>query len=139
MCRIKAQLSVFFEEPFWIGIYEREENNQIEVCKIVFGSEPKDYEVYSYLNECWGNLKFSPPVEASKQIQRKINPKRMQRQIAMQLHNPGIGTKAQQALKALQEERKTERKRKTKDQKYQEKKRQFELRSQKKKEKHKGR
>jgi hypothetical protein len=139
MTKVKAQLSVFFEDPFWIGIYERLEAGQIEVCKITFGSEPKDYEVYGFLSENWKNFKFSPPVSGTELEERRINPKRMQREIAHQLQNPGIGTKAQQALKALQEAGKSERKQKSKLFIEAEKERQFEIRQQKKKEKHKGR
>jgi hypothetical protein len=139
MTRVKAQLSVFFEEPFWIGIYERMEENRIEACKITFGSEPKDYEVYRFLNENWKRLVFSPPVLGDNLEDRRINPKRMQREIARQLQDPGVGTKAQQALKALQEEKKAERKTQSKLRKEEKKERQFELRQQKKKEKHKGR
>ncbi len=138
MEKIKAQLAIFFENPFWIGIYERREGNQIEVSKIIFGSEPKDYEVYSFLNVHWNSLQFSPPVPGNELTERKINPKRMQREIARQLENPGIGTKAQLALKALQEEKKTERKQRSKLRKEAEKDRQFVLRQKKKKEKHKG-
>jgi hypothetical protein len=139
MTKVKAQLSVFFEEPFWIGIYERLEGNQIEVCKITFGSEPKDYEVYAFLGENWKNFRFSPPVPSSGLVDRRINQKRMQREIAHQLKNPGIGTKAQQALKVMQEENKTARKTQSKLKKQADNERQFELRQQKKKEKHKGR
>lgn len=139
MTRVKAQLSVFFEDPFWIGIYERMEENRIEACKITFGSEPKDYEVYSFLNEYWKSFKFSPPVQGEDLEERRINPKRMQREIARQLQNPGVGTKAQQALKALQEANKAKRKTRSKLRKEEEKERQFEIRQQKKKEKHKGR
>jgi hypothetical protein len=139
MTRLKAQLSVFFEEPFWIGIYERMEENRIEACKIIFGSEPKDYEVYRFLNEDWKNLKFGPPIPGEDLEERRINPKRMQRDIARQLQNPGVGTKAQQALKALQENNKAERKKLSKLRKDEEKERQFEIRQHKKKEKHKGR
>jgi len=139
MTQVKAQLSVFFQDPFWIGIYERMENDKIEVCKITFGSEPKDYEVYGFLNENWKNFRFSPPVSGAALEDRKINPKRMQREISHQLQHPGIGTKAQQALKALQEAGKSERKQNSKAAREAEKERQFELRQQKKKEKHKGR
>lgn len=139
MTKVKAQLSVFFEEPFWIGIYETMEENKIKVCKITFGSEPKDYEVYSFLAENWKNFKFSPPIQGTSLEERRINPKRMQRQIAHQLQNPAVGTKAQQALKALQEENKADRKVRSRLKKEAEKDRQFEIRQQKKKEKHKGR
>lgn len=139
MTSVKAQLSVFFEEPFWVGIYERMEGNRIEACRIIFGSEPKDYEVYSFLNDNWKNLRFSPPVPGDDLEDRRINPKRMQREISRQLQNPGVGTKAQQALKALQEQNKVDRKKQSKLRKEEEKEWQFELRQQKKKEKHKGR
>ena len=40
---------LLFEAPFWIGLYERTDGGKYEVCKITFGSEPKDYEVYEFL------------------------------------------------------------------------------------------
>ena len=139
MQRIKAQLSVFFEEPYWIGIYERMEDGRTQACKIIFGAEPKDYEVYGYINDHWKELKFGPTVHGSELSERKVNPKRMQREISRQLRSPGTGTKAQEALKALQEASKTERKQRARLRKQEENDRQFELHRQKKKEKHKGR
>lgn len=139
MQRIEAQLSVFFEEPYWIGIYERMEDGRVQACKIVFGAEPKDYEVYSYISDHWKELKFGPSIPGSELSERKINPKRMQREISHQLRTPGMGTKAQEALKALQEASKMERMQKTRQKRQEEKERQFELHRQKKKEKHKGR
>ena len=44
----KGIFTVLFENPFWIGLYERIEGERYEVCKITFGTEPKDYEVYDY-------------------------------------------------------------------------------------------
>lgn len=51
----------------------------------------------------------------------------------------GIGTKSQQALKLQQEQLKTERKIVSREQRGAEKQRQFELKQQKRKEKHRGR
>ena len=48
-----AKLTVFFEEPFWVGVYERTESGQVEACRVVFGAEPKDYEVYDFLLKHW--------------------------------------------------------------------------------------
>ena len=100
----QSSLTILFEAPFWIGLYERTDNGKYEVCKITFGSEPKDYEVYEFLLKNWHKLKFSPPIQAEIAIERKINPKRMQREIQSQLQDKGIGTKAQQALKLQHEE-----------------------------------
>ena len=77
----KSSLTILFEAPFWIGLYERTDSGKYEVCKITFGSEPKDYEVYEFLLKNWHKLKFSPPIQAEVAMERKINPKRMQREI----------------------------------------------------------
>lgn len=136
---IKSSITILFENPFWIGLYERIYNNQYEVCKITFGAEPKDYEVYDFLLQNWHKLKFSPPVKADRSEERKINPKRMQREINSQLQNKGIGTKAQQALKLQHEQSKVNSKLQKRENKEAEKERQFTLRQEKKKTKHKGR
>ena len=46
---MKASLTVFFEEPFWVGVFERIEDGKLSVCKVTFGAEPKDYEVLDYI------------------------------------------------------------------------------------------
>lgn len=133
-----CRLTVFFEEPFWVGIYERECDGKYEVCKITFGAEPKDYEVYSFILKNYGNLCFSPSLDASAIDEKRINPKRMQRKINKQLQNTGVGTKAQQALKLQQEQRKFERKTRSRAARDAEKERQFTLHQEKRKEKHRG-
>ena len=67
------------------------------------------------------------------------NPKRIQREVRKQVQNTSIGTKSQQALKLQQEQLKTERKIVSREQREAEKQRQFELKQQKRKEKHRGR
>ena len=101
-------------------------------------AEPKDYEVYDFvLKNCY-RLRFSPAVATDvKEVGR--NPKRVQREVRKQVQNTGIGTKSQQALKLQQEQLKTERKIVSREQKEAEKQRQFELKRQKRKEKHRGR
>ena len=129
---------MLFEEPFWVGIYERYEGGKYEVCKIVFGAEPKDYDVWSYVLANHEKLRFSPPVKAENTEEKEINPKRMQRLIGKEIGASGIGTKAQQAIKLLQEQGKIERKALSKQQREDEKARRLELHRQKQKEKHRG-
>lgn len=135
----KGQFTVFFEAPFWVGIYERISDGKLEVCKITFGPEPKDYEVYEFLLKNWSTLQFSPPIKVDIKRDIKINPKRMQREIKKQLDTKGIGTKSQQALKLQHDENKLAHKEKSREQKEAEKQFQYELKQQKKKEKHRGR
>ena len=49
MDRGKAGLTVFFEGPFWVGVFERVEDGKLSVCRVVFGSEPRDYEVWEFI------------------------------------------------------------------------------------------
>ena len=133
-----AVLTVLFEDPFWVGLYEREASGTYQVCKITFGAEPKDYEVYAFLLEHWRHLPFSPSMEAAAPEERRINPKRMQRQIQKSLQNTGIGTKAQQALQLQREQGKEVRKKVSREEREAETDRQFALRREKRREKHKG-
>lgn len=134
----QAVLRVFFEDPFWVGVFERTSQGRVSVSRVTFGPEPKDYEVWDYLLRNYSKLRFSPSVEAVVK-ETGANPKRVRRQARRELQQPGIGTKSQQALKLLQEEQKTKRKTVSRRQREAEKQRMFELKQQKRKEKHKGR
>ena len=132
------KLTVFFEDPFWVGVCEREQQGCYSACKITFGAEPKDYEVYDFLLKNWHRLRFGPLIKGSGIRNQQVNPKRMQREVKKQLLNTGAGTKAQQALKLQQEQGREERKRKNKEQRDAEKQYKFCLQRKKRKEKHKG-
>ena len=137
MDKVNGKLTVYFEEPFWIGVFERIEDGKLSVAKVTFGAEPKDYEVQEYIQKHYASLKFSPAVDAVvKDIKR--NPKRMQREARRQMQETGIGTKSQQALKLQQEQNKQEGKIRSREKKEAEELRMFEMKQQKKREKHKG-
>ena len=138
MDKVSGKLTVFFEELFWVGVFERVSEGRLSVCKVTFGAEPKDYEVYEFVLKNYYRLRFSPAV-ATNVKEAGRNPKRVQREVRKQIQNPGIGTKSQQALKLQQEQLKTEHKTVSREQREVEKQRQFELKRQKRKEKHRGR
>ncbi len=135
--KIAGGLTVYFEGPFWVGIFERVEGERLTVCKMTFGEEPKDYEVYDFVLREYYHLKFSPAVAAILK-EKPVNPKRMQREVRRQQRDTGIGTKSQQALKLQQEQNKCERKAQSRAQKQAEAQRMFDLKQQKKKKKHRG-
>lgn len=137
MDKVIGKLTVFFEDPFWVGVFERVEDGKLSAAKVTFGTEPKDYEVKAYIQKYYYSLQFSPAVAAVVK-EKKINPKRMQRDAKKQMRENGIGTKSQQVLKMQQEQNKQERKVRSRQQKEADKQRMFELKQQKKKEKHKG-
>ena len=138
MDKVSGRLTVFFAEPFWVGVFERISEGKLSVCKVTFGAEPKDYEVYDYVLKHYDALRFSPAVAADRKETGR-NPKRIQREVRKQVECLGIGTKSQQALKLQQEQWKSERKTLNREQRAAEKQRQFALKQQKRKEKHRGR
>ena len=137
MGKVEGKLTVFFEEPFWVGVFERIEDGRLSVAKVTFGAEPKDSEVYDFILKHYYSLRYSPAVPTVVKETKK-NLKGMRREAQKQLQNTGIGTKSQQALKLQQEQNKCERKAKSQEQKSAEAKRLFELKQQKKKDKHRG-
>jgi len=134
---VSGKLTVYFEEPFWVGVFERIESGKLSVAKVTFGAEPKDYEIQEYIQRYYFSLKFSPAVETVVK-ETKRNPKRIQREAKKQMKETGIGTKSQQALKLQQEQNKQERKVRSREKKEADELRMFELKQQKKREKHKG-
>ena len=137
MDKVSGKLIVYFEDPFWVGVFERIDESKLSVAKVTFGAEPKDYDVQEFILKYYYGLHFSPAVETVVKETTK-NPKRMQRDAKKQMAEKGIGTKSQQALKLQQEQNKQERKARSREKREAEEKRLFELKQQKKKEKHKG-
>ena len=133
-----GKLTVYFENPFWVGVFGRIEDEKLSVCKVTFGAEPKDYEVLEFVVKNYSQLKFSPSVDVKVRKEAK-NPKRIQRQARKQSAQSGIGTKSQQALQQQREENKLIRKAISRRKREAEKQRQYDLKQQKRKEKHKGR
>jgi len=130
MKKISGKLTVFFENPFWVGIFENFENDNLSVCKVTFGSEPKEYEIYDFILE-----RFDTKSNFDEKVK---NPKRRQRKIKKELQSKKFLKKSEEILKLQYEENKKERKIKTKKEKELEKQRKFLLKQEKKKQKHKG-
>ena len=128
-----TRLTVLFEAPFWVGIFERIEGNTLSVCKVTFGAEPKDYEVLAYVLKNHSRLRFSPSVAAAIRPDA-ANPKRMQRQIRKQTAASTVGTRSQQALQLQREAQKLEKQTRSREQREEEKQRRFTCRQQKRKE-----
>ena len=131
MDKVIGKLTVFFENPFWVGVFERIENGRLSVAKVTFGAEPKEPELLIYLLRHYYRLPFSPAVETDVKPAHR-NPKRAQREAGRQTAQVGIGTKSQQ------EQNKQARKCRSRARKQAEAKRLYALKQQQKREKHKG-
>ena len=81
MERVSIKLTIYFEEPFWVGIFERSIDEKFSVCKEVFGAEPKDNEIFGLVLNRYSKLKYSPEILYEKAFKEKVNPKRVQRDV----------------------------------------------------------
>lgn len=134
-----CKLTICFETPYWIGLFEAEDEAGYRAAKHIFGAEPTDPEVGEFLRDHWNELRFTEDLQVEKTEGRKINHKRMQRIISKEIaRNVRKGTKAQQALSEQREASKIERKQQSKAEREAEKQTRFEKRTEKRKQKHRG-
>lgn len=137
MINSSTKLTILYDQPFWVGIFEREEQGKYSVAKVNFGIEPTDPEVLKFFLSHLDSLKFTTPQdEKIKEI--KINPKRRQREIKKETKKIGVISKAQDALRVDIEKNKKIIKEKSKEQKEIDKKAMFNLKREKKKKKIRG-
>lgn len=134
---MNTTFTVYFEDPFWVGMIQRFDGNRLSVCKVTFGAEPTDAEIYAFLLKHFNDLQFTKPIKAEEK-KRADSPKRRMRNAKKMLDQKGVGTKSQQALKKQYEESKAERKAVSKEKREEDARRLFELKQKKKKEKHRG-
>ena len=139
MDAVTIQLTVYFADPFWVGVFKRSSDGKTEAARVVFGAQPKDGEVYRLILERFYELRFSPAIADERRTPACANPKRRQREATRRVEGSGAGTKAQQALKQLQEQDKRERKTDSKQEREAEAERKFRRRQEKQRQRHKGR
>lgn len=135
------KLTIYFDGSFWCGLIEYEDKGKIQILKHVFGSEPKDSEVLSFINcSLLEEIARMPFVKISqkKECKHRINPKRLQRLVNKEKSKPVYSTKSQEALKKTQEIKKQERKEKSKAKKKANQELRFQMKQEKKLQKKKG-
>ena len=49
MDKTNSGLTVYFDDPFWVGVFELIKDGKLSVCKVTFGAEPKDCEVWEFI------------------------------------------------------------------------------------------
>ena len=133
-------LTVYYDGQFWVGVVERSGGNSYSVAKTVFGAEPSDAEIFDFTLHRWHTLSFSEPSEdIEKEKPKRISPKRLARLAREETQSKGIGTKAQQAMKAEHERLKEAKAAGKKQRREMRDNERFEIRQAKKKEKKRGR
>lgn len=135
------KLTVFFDGQFWVGVVEQHVQGRVKAGKYLFGSEPKDQDVLAFVQNQLDSLidRLSQAVESGRAVrERRINPKRLARQVAREVEQRGISSHAQEALKLEYEKRKKEKQVYSRQQREEMKDRKREIKVQKAKAKHRG-
>jgi hypothetical protein len=134
------KLTVFYDGQFWIGVVERSRETQLSAAHYVFGSEPQSEEILEFINRNLLQLiqAQTQAVEIKPPVERKLNPKRLARQVMKEASAPPVSTKAQEALQMQMEANKKEKQVQSKQQRLEQQERKRLISRQKAKQRHRG-
>lgn len=106
-------LSVYFEDPFWVGVLELVHDGELRVTRFVLGAEPSDVELHDYLMihglALLERAEASPAVSADTRRETRVSPKRAAKLAARAAGRVSRrSTASQEAMRLELEERKQE-------------------------------
>lgn len=136
MAKISLELDVYFEDPFYVGMFYLKEKDSVKIARVVFNQEPSDGEIYLLVLKKFKNLVFSAKMNVKPD--KQVGYKRQQRLIKKQTANLQTGTKSMQALKKQYEANKQLNKQKHSRLKKECEEKLYQLKKQKRKAKHRG-
>lgn len=116
--------TVYFDDPFWVGVLEIADEQGVRAARHVFGAEPGGQELYDFgFSRDYDHLvrraQAAPPAPPSARPAgpaRPASPKRAPRLAAKELAAIRPSTAAQAAMKAALEQSRTERRTETRAQ-----------------------
>ena len=103
------RLTILFDSPYWIGLLEVERDGCLYAARHIFGSEPSDQEVYQFVQRDLLQLqaRMTTGVRVDQDgAYRRLNPKRVQREVRQQIAEEGIPNKAHEAMRLQIEQNK---------------------------------
>jgi hypothetical protein len=144
-----AVFTIYFEDPFWVGVLESEDFDTLTVARHVFGSEPSNAELLQFMLYRFSSMprqtaaisrteaRLGEKARAGASAAVHTNPKRALREARREVARPP-STKAQAALSAALEDGKVEQRTLSREESLALDARRFELRSEKRKKKRAG-
>lgn len=134
-------LTVYFEDPFWVGVVEWLSAGELRAARQIFGGEPSPGEVHEFVLRDLARLLDRPAValEVAPVPARAPSPKRAAREAARTVSARGASTRSQQALQLQLEQHKRERQRHSRAERDAEAERRRQIKLQKAKARHRGR
>jgi hypothetical protein len=132
---MEGKCTIYFEDPFWVGIFEREDENGYAAARQVFGAEPGDAELLQWIFSEYSHLSYSRARPQAAAGAKEVGFKRRQRELRQEMETSGVGTRAQRAVQAEYERRKQERQAETREQREERERQEYSRRRERKKEK----
>lgn len=132
------KLTIIFEDAFYYGVFEKINGKSYQVAKVNLGSsDPKIYDIQRLVTFQLDKITFYS-AKCVQTIVKHKNPKRLQRMAKKQVQGHYQGSKAQQAIQKQHEQIKNEKKKSIREIRVKQKQRKFELKKQKRYQKHRG-
>lgn len=97
---VSSTLTVYHDGQFWVGVVEHVEDGMLRVARVVFGAEPSNEEIYTWVLRHWSSLRLSTATEPVGGRVGRLpgNPKRRAREAAKAMRSHGSSTASQLAL-----------------------------------------
>ncbi len=136
---MKGSLTVYYEDPFWVGLFEETDDDALyKCCRVVFGEEPTGPELFDFIRKRYSQLSFtSVPLEEAEE-RKKTNPKRLAREINRQMNEFPRLNKAYEVIRLGYEQKKDLLRKADRERREIEEEKDFRLRCEKRKKKHRG-
>ncbi|MEU6089714.1 YjdF family protein [Streptomyces sp. NPDC047085] len=140
-----STFTVYFDDPFWVGVLEIADEDGVRAARHVFGAEPTGPELMQFSLRAFDGLLARAlacepvdPDNAARQ-RRVVNPKRQARAVAREQRARPVSTMAQEAMARAVEQAKQENRRAAKRRRAEEAEQRREQARQKAKSRHRGR
>jgi len=135
---LKGSFTIFFENPFWVGLLEREHEGQYEVARYVFGAEPSNAQILDFLLNHYEKFQFNRKVKMDEEI--KVSKKSYKKKLneAKKQLESGCSKKSLEIIQAERKARAKENKREKSLKRIKYSKESFRIKQEKKKNKKKG-
>ena len=135
------KLTILFDSPYWVGVLEETRDGMLFAARIVFGAQPSDEQIYTFVLTDLDDLRdqMTVGVAAKMTARRRMNPKRAQREIRRELAQRGVSSKAHEAMRRQRESNKRERQQVTREERDAQREHKRRTRREKARKKHRGR
>src|SRR5260221_6585033 len=106
----RMRLTVLFDVPYWVALLEVEQDGYLYAARHIFGAEPRDQEVYEFVQRDLIALqaRITVGMAAENSQHWTTNFKRSQREITWQLSQQAVMSEAHDALRLQIEQNKRE-------------------------------